>query len=156
MFIQKHFLPIVEENRKAGEWFTMISPLCSRMIFRVGALNTGWLITENYLSFLNVHSKKRIHTGKSLSESFIFASTNPQYDDRLFIELQVQYMKIPSSNLGRTCCVQKLFLTFRTIFVHNMFSPCSAKRRASDKDLPVIQTVSKMGGDKWNQDLPRS
>ena len=24
-----------------------------------------------------------------------------------------------------------------TISVHNMFSPCSAKRRASDKDLPV-------------------
>jgi len=46
-------------------------------------------------------------------------------------------MKIPSSNLERTCCVQKLFPTFRTIFVHNMFSPCSAKRRASDKDLPV-------------------
>jgi uncharacterized protein (DUF934 family) len=35
-------------------------------------------------------------TGKSLSEALIFASTNPQYDDRLFIELQVQYMKIPS------------------------------------------------------------
>ena len=46
-------------------------------------------------------------------------------------------MKIPSSNLGRTCCVHNLFLTFKTIFVHNMFSPCSAKRRASDKDLPV-------------------
>ena len=28
--------------------------------------------------------------------------------------------------------------TFRTIFVHNMFSPCFAKRRASDKDLPVF------------------
>jgi len=81
--------------------------------------------------------KVNIVTGKSLSEAVIFASTNPQYDDRLFIELQVQYMKIPSSNLGRTCCVQKLFLTFRTIFVHNMFSPCSAKRRTSDKDLPV-------------------
>ena len=76
-------------------------------------------------------------TGKSLSEALIFASTNPQYDDRLFIELQVQYMKIPCSNLGRTCCVQILFLIFRTIFVHNMFSTCSAKRRASDKDLPV-------------------
>ena len=75
-------------------------------------------------------------TGKSLSEALIFASTNPQYDDRLFIELQVQYMKITSSNLGRTCCVQKLFLTFRTIFVHDMISPCSAKR-TSDKDLPV-------------------
>ena len=78
------------------------------------------------------------YTGKSLSEALIFASTNPQHDDRLFIELQVQYMKIPSSNLGRTCCVQKLFLKFRTIFVHNMFSPCYAKRRASDEDLPVM------------------
>ena len=48
------------------------------------------------------------------------------------------WLKIPISNLGRTCCVEKLFLTFRTIFVHNMFFPCSAKRRASDKDLPVI------------------
>ena len=29
-------------------------------------------------------------TGKSLSEALLFsASTNPQYDDRLFIELQV-------------------------------------------------------------------
>ena len=46
-----------------------------------------------------------------MSEALIFASTNPQYDARLFIELQVQYMKISSSNLGRTCCVQKLFLT---------------------------------------------
>ena len=51
-------------------------------------------------------------TSKSLTEVLISASTNPQYDDRLFIELQVQYMKIPSSNLGRTCCVKKLLLTF--------------------------------------------
>ena len=35
--------------------------------------------------------------GNSLSEALIFALTNPQYDDRLLIELQVQYMKIPSS-----------------------------------------------------------
>ena len=62
-------------------------------------------------------------TGKFLSEALTFASINPQYDDRLFIELQVQYMKFRSSNLGRTCCVQKLFLAKRTIFVHNMFSP---------------------------------
>ena len=51
-------------------------------------------------------------TGKSLSEALIFASTIPQYDDRLFIELQVQYMKIQSSNLGRTCCVQTLSQTY--------------------------------------------
>ena len=74
-----------------------------------------------------------------MSEALIFASTNPQYDDRLLIELQVQYMKIPSSNLGRTCWVQKLALMFRTIFVRSIFSPCSAKRRASDEDLPVIR-----------------
>ena len=32
-------------------------------------------------------------TGKSLSEALIFASTNPQYDDRLFIELQAQSLR---------------------------------------------------------------
>ena len=52
-------------------------------------------------------------TGKSFSEALILVSTNPQYDKRLFIELQVQYMKIESSEhgeiMGRTCCVHKLF-----------------------------------------------
>ena len=38
-----------------------------------------------------------VRTGKYLSEALILASTNPQYDDRLFIELRVQYMKVPSS-----------------------------------------------------------
>ena len=73
-----------------------------------------------------------------MSEALIFASINPQYDNRLFMELPVKYIKIPSSNLWRTYCVQKLFLTYRKFFVHNMFSPCSAKIRASDKDLPVV------------------
>ena len=36
-------------------------------------------------------------TGKYLSEALILASTNPKYDKRLFIKLQVQYMKIASS-----------------------------------------------------------
>ena len=31
------------------------------------------------------------------SEALILASTNPQYDNRSFIELPVQYMKITSS-----------------------------------------------------------
>ena len=79
------------------------------------------------------HSNSRVRgpcTGKSLSEALIFPSTYPQYEDRLFIELQVQYMKILSSNLGRTCCVQTLFLTLRTIFVHSMFSPCPEKKKS--------------------------
>ena len=33
----------------------------------------------------------RLHTGKSLSEALIFASTNPQYDDRLSMELLSNY-----------------------------------------------------------------
>ena len=77
----------------------------------------------------------RDSTGKSLSEALIFASTNPQYDDRLFIELQVQYMKIPSSNLGE-------HVVYRNCFWHSeqfLYTTCSAKRRASDKDIPVLQ-----------------
>ena len=45
-------------------------------------------------------SKFGTSTGKSLSEALIFTSTNPQYDDRLFIELQVQFVKFPSSEYG--------------------------------------------------------
>ena len=36
-------------------------------------------------------------TGRTLPEALIFASTNPQYDDRLIVELRVQDMKIASS-----------------------------------------------------------
>ena len=62
-------------------------------------------------------------TGKSLSEALIFASTNPQYDDRLFIELQFQYMKIPSSNLGKI--VSDIQNNFCTQHVLRMF--CNKK-----------------------------
>ena len=36
-------------------------------------------------------------TGKSLLEALILASTNPQYEKRLLIDLPVQYMKTTSS-----------------------------------------------------------
>ena len=54
--------------------------------------------------------------GKSLSEAFIFASTNPQYDDRLFIELQVQYMKISSSEYGENMLSTELFFDIQNNF----------------------------------------
>ena len=54
-------------------------------------------------------------TGKSMSEALIFASTNPQCDNRLFIELPVQYMKIPSSehgeNIGRTLVEHVVYIS---------------------------------------------
>ena len=46
-------------------------------------------------------------TGKSLLEALIFALTNPQYDDRLFFELRVQYMKVASSeHANNVLCTQ--------------------------------------------------
>ena len=54
-----------------------------------------------------------LSTSKFLSEARILASFNPQYDHRLFIELQVQYMTVASSE-------QIVFvLTFRKTYVHN-------------------------------------
>ena len=91
-------------------------------------------------------------TSKSLSESLIFASTNPQYDNRLFMGLQVQYMKFPSSehdeNMLRTCCLHKLFLMSKqkqkTIYVSNMFLRCSQHvliRELSCTELVIPWTI---------------
>ena len=41
------------------------------------------------LSVGQLQGRKKANKGKSLSEALIFASANPQYDGRLFIELQV-------------------------------------------------------------------
>ena len=41
-----------------------------------------------------------LFTGKSFSEALIFASINPQYDNRLSVELPVQCMKMPSLEHG--------------------------------------------------------
>ena len=74
-----------------------------------------------------VWKKNLLCTGKSLLEALILASTNPQYDKRLFIDLPVQYMK--TIYKLRTCCVHKCFWMSKqkqkTICVHNMFSTCS-------------------------------
>ena len=59
-------------------------------------------------------------TGKSFSEALIFASTNPQYDDRFFIELQVQYLKIPSSEHG-----EDMWCTKIVFYIQNNF--CTTK-----------------------------
>ena len=77
-------------------------------------------------------------TGKSLSEALIFASPNPQYDNRLFIELRVQYLKI--QNWGKHVVYRNCFLHSEEFLYTTIFSPCSAKRRASDKELSVLKT----------------
>ena len=50
-----------------------------------------------YATMSRIKHIDEIVTGKSFSEVLILASTNPQYDDRLSIELRVLYMKIARS-----------------------------------------------------------
>ena len=55
-------------------------------------------------------------TGKSFSDALILASTKPQYDKRLFIDLPVQYMKN-----------------------YKLSGLVDPRISASDKDLPVCK-----------------
>ena len=55
-----------------------------------------------------------LDTGKSLSEALILRSSNPQYDKRLFIDLQVQYMKTASSEHGEKMLCAKIVLNVKT------------------------------------------
>ena len=80
-------------------------PLCQYWFLSIGTKNfNNWgkiflnshtaTISQNIyvlnIQPFNIENFK--HTGKSLSEALILASTNPQYDKTLFIELRVQYM----------------------------------------------------------------
>ena len=92
-------------------------------------------------------------TGKSFSEALIVASTSPQYDKRLFIDLLVQHMKTTSpeqeQNMNRTWQEHVLRLWFLctelvipwTIYCHIECGLIDSKIRASDKDLPVLQST---------------
>ena len=65
-------------------------------------------------------------TGKSFSEALILASINPQYEKDCSLIFQVSmYMKTTSSEqvVYINCFV--FVLTFKTIYVHNMFWACS-------------------------------
>ena len=83
-------------------------------------------------------------TGKSFSE----AIQNTHYDEILFIELPVQYMKTTSAEHGQNmlcvCC-------FHSNSMNNLLSYCrlvDARISASEKDLPVIQFLKKKSF--WN------
>ena len=67
----------------------------------------------------------QIQVGRDTGKAFIFASTNPHYDDRLFIELRVQYMKIPiSEHIVYMNCFE-CQIKKKPICVHNMLLACS-------------------------------
>ena len=63
-------------------------------------------------------------TGKSLSEALIFPSTNPQY------ELQVQYMKIPSSEHGQNMLCAKIVFYLQNNFCTQLVLPMFSKKKS--------------------------
>ena len=95
-------------------------------------------------------------TVKSFSEALILASTNPQYDERLFIDLPVHYMTTTSSEhvvyincsecqnknqfVHTTCSELVIFMFWTHNSMNNLLSYCrlvDARISASEKDLPV-------------------
>ena len=64
-----------------------------------------------------------VRTGKSFLEALILASTTPQYDKRLFIDLPVLYMKTTCSEhvVYINCFECQNKTKKKTIYVHNMF-----------------------------------
>ena len=74
-----------------------------------------------YLS-LHCYFYSHFFTGKSISEALIFASTNPQYDERLFMKIENFNLRTSGEHDVYINCF--FVLTFRTTFVHNMFSWC--------------------------------
>ena len=80
--------------------------------------------------------KQQYSTGKSLSEALIFASINPQHEDRLFIVHENCKLRIPAEQFVYTnCCfcfdIQNNFATQHVLQM----------LRASEKDLPVRHHV---------------
>ena len=55
-----------------------------------------------------------LSTGKSFSEALDLASTNPQYDKGLFIDLPVQYMKTTRLKHGENMLSAKIVLNVKT------------------------------------------
>ena len=66
---------------------------------------------------------KGVGTGKSLSEVLILASTTPQHDKRLFIELRVENCKL------RTCSEHVVYTNCSSFMFchseHSMYTTCS-------------------------------
>ena len=61
-------------------------------------------------------------TGKSMSEDLIFALTNPQYYKILFMKIANCKLRTSGEHVVYINCFFFIVLTFRTIFVHNLFS----------------------------------
>ena len=128
-------------------------------------------MTKNLFYFsLKIAQAEHWFTGKSFSGALIFASVNPQYDERLFIELQEKY-KVQNMlctkivflffcfDIQNNICTQHVVnLYFLGNSMNNILSYCGltdAKMRASEKDLPVTNKsitnqILSCKNNRWN------
>ena len=72
-------------------------------------------------------------TGKSLSEVFIYSSITPQYDNKLFNELRVQYKKITrAARVKNTNCFE-----------------CTSKRYENLTEVSIVKVLQ-----NWTKAFP--
>ena len=85
---------------KMNKKINRVTKICEIKIFQHSVLSYLGPVPHRLDSFHVIYAfliPSNINTGKSFSEALILASiTNPKYDKRLFMELQVQYMKTTS------------------------------------------------------------
>ena len=108
------------------------------------SLRIGLGLKKIGMQFAKTHG---VDTGKSFSEALILASTNPQYDKRLFVDLPVQCMKTASSEhvvylhklffsfCNNHICHPRLFLTFITSKFSQRIENHQARDRLSKEQL---------------------
>ena len=114
---QSNFLPLPCKLDNPYYRRVYLKPQDPTLVRDIFCQNNCWNTPNIFWQLVN-------YTGKSLSEALILVATNPQYDPRLFIELRVQYMKTTSSeHVVYTNCF--FVLTFKIIYVHNMFWACT-------------------------------
>ena len=80
------------------------------------------------------------HTGKSLSEALIFASTNPQYDNRLYINCSESQNKNKKHFVYTICSELAILMYWTRNSMKNLssyFGSINTKMIASDKEWPV-------------------
>ena len=95
-----------------------------RVIFYISAKSICFTIKND------VQSQVEMCTGKSMSEALILAPTNPKYDNRLFIELQVQHMKISSSEHGENMLCTEIVFDIQNNFCTQHVLPMFCKNKS--------------------------
>ena len=114
--------PVFQTNQTAClKQLSAVTTMLSKISFS-WALNLAeqnwedWTAAVRFVSccyFVLRRQPWKLQVLKSLSEALMLGSSNPQYDKRLFIDLQVQYIKTTSSEHGENMLWAKIVLNVK-------------------------------------------